>query len=63
MDAKTENRNALAELQAWYLRSLAPKIAAAADAGTAEPEALAALDREVRQFLSLPADDLAQEAA
>ena len=44
-----------AELQAWYLGSLRPKLRNAARAGTVEPAAVATLDRLVRDFLDLPA--------
>jgi len=48
-----ENGRSLAELRSWYLGSLRPKLARAADGGTVEPSAVAALDRQVRELLDL----------
>ena len=44
---------ARAELQSWYLHGLQPKLARAANTGTADPMAVAALDAEVRKLLNL----------
>jgi hypothetical protein len=44
---------ARAELQSWYLRGLQPKLARAASTGAVDPQAVAALDAEVRRFLDL----------
>lgn len=46
-------RTARAELHAWYLRSLLPKLARAATTGAADPAALDALDAQVRELLDL----------
>ena len=56
-------RNERVELQAWYLRGLAPKLAAAARSGKATPAAVAALDRQLRAFLDIPDSGPAEEAA
>ncbi|HEY1367719.1 MAG TPA: hypothetical protein VGF23_11410 [Gaiellaceae bacterium] len=48
-----DNVRSLAELRSWYLSSLRPKLARAADGGTVEPGAVAALDRQVRELLDL----------
>jgi len=45
--------DARAELRSWYLRSLQPKLARAATSGAVDPQAVAALDAEVRSFLDL----------
>jgi hypothetical protein len=47
----------LAELQAWYVDSLRPKLVRAVGTGTVEPAAAEALDRRVCEFLSLPEAD------
>jgi hypothetical protein len=52
----------LAELQAWYVESLRPKLVRAAGTGTVESAAAEALDRRVYDFLGLP-DANAEEAA
>ena len=44
---------ARAELRSWYLLSLQPKLARAATTGAVDPQAVAALDAEVRSFLDL----------
>jgi hypothetical protein len=49
-EAPTKN---LTELRSWYLGSLRPKLARAADGGTVAPGAVAALDRQVRELLDL----------
>ena len=54
---------ARAELQAWYLGSLGPKLARAADAGIVRPAVADSLDRQLRTFLDLPADDRVYEEA
>ena len=51
-----------AELQAWYLGSLRPKLREAARTGTVEPAAVATLDRLVRDFLELPASRVDEAA-
>ena len=51
---EVEQRGGLAELQAWYLGSLRPKLAGAARAGRVAPTAAAALDRDLRVLLDLP---------
>jgi hypothetical protein len=55
-------RDRRAELQAWYLDSLRPKLARAAGGGAVAPAAAEALDRQLREFLGLPAR-LGKEAA
>jgi hypothetical protein len=45
--------DARAELRSWYLHSLQPKLARAASSGAVDPQAVAALDAEVRSFLDL----------
>jgi hypothetical protein len=45
--------DARAELRSWYLHGLQPKLARAASSGAVEPQALAALDAEMRRFLDL----------
>ena len=45
--------DARTELQSWYLQSLQPKLARAASTGAVDPQAVAALDAEVRSFLDL----------
>ena len=54
-------RDARAELQAWYFRGLLPKLARAAGSGVIAPQALEALDVEVRALLDLPREQ--EEAA
>lgn len=49
-DRTTDARN---ELRSWYLHGLQPKLARAASSGAVEPQALAALDAEMRRFLDL----------
>jgi hypothetical protein len=44
----------LAELQAWYVEGLRPKLVRAVGTGTVEPAAAEALDRRVCEFLGLP---------
>jgi gluconate kinase len=44
---------AQAELQAWYLTDLRPKIANAAKSGKVTSLAAAALDRDLRQLLRI----------
>ena len=46
-------RDPRAELQAWYLQGLLPKLARAAGSGTVDPRAVEALDGEMRAFLDL----------
>jgi hypothetical protein len=47
-------RTGLAELRAWYLEGLRPKLSRAAGAGTVPPAAAEALDQRLREFLDLP---------
>ena len=49
--SSAERRSARAELQAWYLVSLHPKLVRAADTGIVPPAAAEALDRQMRAFL------------
>jgi hypothetical protein len=51
--ATKSTRDARAELQAWYLRSLLPKLARTAKKGAVDPRAVEALDAEVRALLDL----------
>lgn len=46
-------RAARAELQAWYVQGLLPKLARAASSGVADPRAVEALDADVRGLLDL----------
>jgi hypothetical protein len=46
-------KDARTELQSWYLHGLQPKLAQAANRGTVDPQAVAALDAEVKKFLDL----------
>jgi hypothetical protein len=45
--------DARTDLRSWYLDSLQPKLARAATTGAVDPQAVAALDAEVRSFLDL----------
>jgi len=45
--------DARTELRSWYLHSLQPKLARAATTGAVDPQAVAALDADVRSFLDL----------
>lgn len=47
----------LAELQAWYVEGLRPKLVGAVGKGSVEPAAAEALDRRVCDFLGLPEAD------
>ncbi|HEY6029802.1 MAG TPA: hypothetical protein VIU44_04530 [Gaiellaceae bacterium] len=49
------DRDRRAELQAWYLGSLQPKLARAAGGGAVAPAAAEALDRQLREFLGIAA--------
>jgi hypothetical protein len=49
-------RKSRGELQSWYLTSLRPKVADAARSGVVTAAAAASLDRQLRDFLDLPAD-------
>ncbi len=51
---KRARGSARAELQAWYLDSLRPKLVDAAAAGIVAPAAGDELDRQVRDLLRLP---------
>jgi hypothetical protein len=55
-------RNTRAELQAWYLDSLLPRLVDAAATGAVAPAAVDALDGQLRELLALPAEP-AEEAA
>jgi hypothetical protein len=44
-----------AELQAWYLEGLQPKLARAARTGAVDPREIAACDAELRRFLRIAA--------
>jgi hypothetical protein len=57
-----EIQNTRAELQAWYLGGLQPKLVRAVAAGTAPPGAVEALDVQLRELLALPRER-AHEAA
>lgn len=46
--------DARAELQAWYLRGLLPKLGRAAERGALDPRELEALDGQVRSLIDLP---------
>lgn len=48
-----ETTRARAELQAWYRRGLLPKLARAAATGAVNPQAVAALDADLRALLDL----------
>ncbi|PWU22855.1 MAG: hypothetical protein C5B48_09605 [Candidatus Rokuibacteriota bacterium] len=55
--AKTTERRNLdrrADLQAWYIDSLRPKLEDAATAGTVPATSVASLDRDLRKLLELP---------
>jgi uncharacterized protein YciW len=60
---KTTIRSQRAELQAWYLAGLAPKLAGAAATGTVSPAAAEALDRVLRDFLDLGVEERLEAAA
>jgi hypothetical protein len=47
----------LAELQAWYVEGLRPKLVRAVGTGAVAPAAAEALDRRVCDFLGLPEAD------
>ena len=46
--------DARAELQAWYLRGLLPKLGRAAERGALDPREFEALDGQVRSLIDLP---------
>jgi hypothetical protein len=48
-------RNARAELRAWYLASLRPKLVRAGSTGIVPPSAASALDRQLGELLDLDA--------
>jgi len=52
--SRESQRNARAELQAWYVTSLRPKLARAATADVVEAAAAEELDRQLCAFLDLP---------
>jgi hypothetical protein len=54
LDLEGNTTTTLAELRAWYLYSLRPKLADAAGSGAVQPRTAAELDREVRDLLRLP---------
>lgn len=49
-----ERTNPRAELEAWYLRGLLPKLARAARVGLADRQAVQALDADMRALLDIP---------
>jgi hypothetical protein len=51
--ADERSRTARAELQAWYIHTLLPKLTRATKAGVVNPQALDALDHDVRALLDL----------
>jgi hypothetical protein len=51
--ANERANTARAELQAWYLHGLRPKLARAGEAGVVDRGALEALDDDVRALLDL----------
>jgi hypothetical protein len=51
--ANTRTREIRAELQAWYLRGLLPKLARAARTGAVDGGAVAALDADLRALLGI----------
>jgi hypothetical protein len=51
--ANERSREARAELRAWYLRGLLPKLERAARGEVVEPRAVEALDVDVRALLDL----------
>ena len=53
MPIQEQKHGPRAELQKWYVRGLAPKLAEAARAGVVEAAAVAALDRDVRSLLGI----------
>jgi len=60
--AESTALGARAELRAWYLGRLRPKLAEAVTAGTVEPTAVGALDFQVAELFGLP-EELREEAA
>jgi hypothetical protein len=60
--AESTTLGARAELRAWYLGRLRPKLADAVTSGTVEPMAVEALDFQVAELFDLP-EDLREEAA
>ena len=62
MTLQRTERNARAELQAWYLAGLRPKLARAAEDGTVPRAAAEALDRRFCDFLDVAREE-AEEAA
>ena len=56
-------RNRRAELQAWYLQGLRPKLIQAAVDGAVPRSAADDLDRKLCDFLNVARDSHAQEAA
>jgi hypothetical protein len=55
-------RDPRADLQAWYLASLQPKLRRAASTGMVRTAAVNALDRQLRELLDLPVDARQQAA-
>jgi hypothetical protein len=51
--ASERSNEARANLQAWYLRSLLPKLSRAARTKVVNPEAVEALDADVRSLLDI----------
>jgi hypothetical protein len=52
---RKRRRDGLAELRAWYVASLRPKLALAASRGAIEPAAAADLERQLGAMLDLEA--------
>ena len=57
------DRTSFAELQAWYLGSLRPKLGYAAATGVVNPSAAVALDTQIRDLLKLDHGETSRAAA
>ncbi len=55
-------RDARAELHAWYATSLRPKLARAESAGLVSPVAVQLLDEQVHDFLDVPVESSVEAA-